>query len=126
MFSRVWIFFGALLGAIGVAAGAYGRHGALDPVGREMFSIGVDYQLWHALALFAVAWLSERYVGVSRWAVQAVGIAFLLGVILFSGTLYAFGITGIVPIEGAAPAGGFLMIGGWSVIALVAVLGRAR
>ncbi len=124
--SRVWIFFGGLLGAVAVAAGAYGRHGVLEPAGREMFAIAVDYQLWHALALLAVAWLGGRLVGASRLMAHVAGAAFLLGVILFSGTLYLFGLTGVVPLEGAAPAGGFMMIGGWIALALAGILGRTR
>lgn len=124
--SRVWIVLGGLLGALGVAAGAYGRHGALEPAGREMVAIAVDYQLWHALALLAAAWLGGRFVGVSGWLAHAAGAAFLFGVILFSGTLYVFGLTGAVPVEGAAPAGGLLMIGGWIFLALAGILGRTR
>lgn len=124
--SRVWIFFGGLLGAVGVAAGAYGRHGVLEPAGREMFAIAVDYQLWHALALLAAAWLGGRLVGTSGFLAHVAGAAFLLGVILFSGTLYLFGLTGVVPLRGAAPVGGFLMIGGWIALALAGILGRTR
>jgi len=124
--SRVWIFFGGVLGALGVAAGAYGRHGVLEPAGREMFAIAVEYQLWHALALLAAAWLGGRFVGASAVLAHVAGLTFLLGIILFSGTLYFFGLTGVVPLEGAAPAGGFLMIAGWIALALSGILGRTR
>jgi uncharacterized membrane protein YgdD (TMEM256/DUF423 family) len=115
--ARLWLGLAALFGLLSVIAGAYGRHGTLEPAGREMFAIAVQYQLAHALALLAVAWLASR--GTSGWrsAVNLSGAAFALGIVLFSGTLYWFGITGLVPVEGAAPAGGYLFMVGWLALA---------
>ena len=62
---RLWLFLGALNALLSVAAGAYGRHGALEPAGREMFGIAAQYQMTHGLALLAVAWLASRTDG--RW-----------------------------------------------------------
>jgi uncharacterized membrane protein YgdD (TMEM256/DUF423 family) len=112
--ARLWLFLGALNALIAVAAGAYGRHGALDPAAREMFAIAVQYQIAHALALLAVAWLAARDGGARLLSVPNVaGAAFTLGILLFSGSLFWFGLYGLVPVEGAAPTGGFLMMAGW-------------
>jgi uncharacterized membrane protein YgdD (TMEM256/DUF423 family) len=112
--ARLWLFLGALNALISVAAGAYGRHGALDPGGREMFAIAVQYQMAHALALLAVAWLAGRESGTRLLsASNLAGAAFSLGILLFSGSLFWFGLFGLVPVGGAAPAGGFLMMAGW-------------
>jgi uncharacterized membrane protein YgdD (TMEM256/DUF423 family) len=113
-----------LNGLVAVAAGAYGWH-ALggDDGARTMFEIGVQYQMAHALALLAVAWLASREEGRRRIPVHIAGAAFTLGSILFSGTLYAFGLTGLVSIEGAAPAGGFLLMIGWLALMWTAVRG---
>ncbi len=112
--ARLWLFLGALNALISVAAGAYGRHGALDPAGREMFAIAVQYQMVHALALLAVAWLASRCDCCRLLTIPNVaGGAFTLGILLFSGSLFWFGLYGLVPVEGAAPAGGFLMMAGW-------------
>lgn len=118
--SRLWLLLGALNALLSVAAGAYGRHGAMEPTGREMFGIASQYQMTHGLALLAVAWLASRGGG-WRSAASIAGAAFALGIVLFSGTLYAFGVTGLVPVEGAAPAGGFLMMAGWLALVCGAV-----
>lgn len=108
-----------------VAAGAYGRHGALDPAGREMFAVAVQYQMAHALALLAVAWLAARNGGGRLAAApNLAGAAFAVGILLFSGSLYTFGLTGLVPVEGAAPAGGFLLMAGWLALMWEAVRPR--
>jgi uncharacterized membrane protein YgdD (TMEM256/DUF423 family) len=111
--SRLWLFIGALNGLVAVAAGAYGRHGALDPAGREMFGIASQYQITHGLALLAVAWLASRHEGGRPTASNLAGAAFTLGILLFSGSLYWFGLSGLVPVRGAAPTGGFLLMFGW-------------
>ena len=110
-------------GAIAVAAGAYGHHGLdADDVAREAFMTGVQYQMWHALALLAAAWLSESSGSRRRWALGAATF-FVLGTLLFSGTLYIFGATGDVPVAGAAPAGGIAFIAGWLLLAVAALWG---
>lgn len=90
-----------------------------------MFAIASQYQMTHALALLAVAWLASRTARVSQWPVVLIGIAFTIGIILFSGSLYWFGVTGLIPVEGLAPAGGWLLILGWTGMILVAVRGLA-
>lgn len=122
--SRLWLFLGALNGLISVAAGAYGRHGALEPAGREMFTIASQYQMAHGLALLAVAWLASREPAGRRLSVSTVaGAGFALGIVLFCGSLYAFGVTGLVPVTGAAPAGGWLMMAGWLALMWAAIRG---
>jgi uncharacterized membrane protein YgdD (TMEM256/DUF423 family) len=114
--SGIWLIIAGFFGATGVGAGAYGWH-SLDENEqvRQIFMMGVDYQMWHALALLGVAWLASRpEMNSSRLPLFA-GIGFSLGIILFSGTLYMFALNGVVPVEGAAPAGGWLMIAGWLV-----------
>lgn len=123
--ARLWLFIGALNALVSVAAGAYGRHGALDPAGREMFAIAVQYQMAHALALLAVAWLAARCDGCRLFTIPNVaGAAFTLGILLFSGSLFWFGLYGLVPVEGTAPAGGFLMMAGWLALMWYAIRPR--
>ncbi len=122
---RVWLFLGALNGLIAVGAGAYGRHGPFDDYSREMFAIGAEYQLGHGLALIAVAWLAARAESCRRLMLAA-GVAFTLGIVLFSGTLYWFAITRTLPFAGAAPAGGILLMAGWLCLMIEAVRGPWR
>lgn len=117
----LWLFLGALNGLVAVAAGAYGWH-ALggDEGARKMFELGVQYQMGHALALLGVAWLATRFEGRRKIPVHLAGAGFTLGIVLFSGTLYAFGLTGLVPVEGAAPLGGMLLMIGWAALMWIA------
>ena len=113
----LWLIIGGLNGLIAVGAGAYGWHslGGDDAV-REIFMMGVSYQIWHALAVLAVALLAARpELGHSRLPSLA-GLCFALGIITFSGSLYAYTLLGYIPVTGAAPLGGFLLIAGWGLI----------
>jgi len=78
-----------------------------------MFGIAAHYQMAHALAVLAVAWLASRHEGGWLTAPNASGAAFTIGILLFSGSLYWFGLTGLVPLKGSAPTGGFLLMFGW-------------
>jgi len=123
----LWLFLGGLNGLLAVAAGAYGWHRlGGDEGARKMFEIGAQYQMGHALALLAVAWLATTRSGRALVPVHVAGAAFTLGIILFSGTLYAFGLFAVVPVEGAAPVGGALLMIGWLALMWIAVRGRLR
>ncbi|NQU60718.1 MAG: DUF423 domain-containing protein [Rhodospirillales bacterium] len=117
-----WLVVAALSGLIAVVAGAHGAHGLDGPKNQvDGFNIGVQYHMWHSLALIGVAWLAEarkgmaaaRYANVSGWL-------FVAGIVFFSGSLYFYGITGNVPFSGSAPIGGYAQIGGWAVLAFAA------
>ena len=110
----LWLIIGGINGLIAVGAGAYGWHslGADDAV-REIFMMGVNYQMWHALALLAIGLLAARTEQAGSWPSIAAGLGFSTGIILFSGSLYAYGILGYVPLDGAAPVGGWLLMAGW-------------
>ncbi|MBC8268940.1 MAG: DUF423 domain-containing protein [Rhodospirillaceae bacterium] len=112
--SGLWLIVAGFFGATSVGAGAYGWHslGENDSI-RQIFMMGVDYQMWHALALIGVSWIaSQDPFKASRLPLLA-GLSFSLGIILFSGTLYLYALIGYVPVEGAAPVGGWLMMAGW-------------
>ena len=117
---RHWIVLAALNGMIAVAAGAYGAHGLADEPDYlvRSFNTGVDYHMWHALALLGVGWLVDRTRG--ALAARLAGLAFVLGILLFSGSLYIFGITGDIPFSGSAPAGGITLMAGWALTAVSA------
>jgi uncharacterized membrane protein YgdD (TMEM256/DUF423 family) len=121
--ARWWLVLGALNGFVAVGAGAYGWHSLTvdDSALRDVFAVGVDYQMWHALALFAVAWMAVRRPGAV--APHLAGIAFVAGIVLFSGSLYAMGLTGTMPVAGAAPAGGVCLMAGWAALAWAALRG---
>lgn len=121
--SRLWMVLAGLNGAIAVGMGAYGAHGfddAPEYLARS-FNTGVQYHLWHALALVAVAWLASYTDGLLT---RLSGAAFMSGIILFCGTLYIFGATGDLPMAGLAPAGGISLMAAWALLALAALRSR--
>lgn len=123
---RVWILLAALGGALAVALGAYGAHALVAPPGRvEMFRTAVSYQMWHVLALLAAAWLRPAQgPALAVRLADLAGALFTAGTILFSGSLYAIGLTGRAPVPMAAPAGGLALIGGWLALAACGLLRR--
>ncbi len=120
---RVFFGVGAVLGAVGVGAGAFGAHALRTRLAPEMlavFETGVRYHLMHALALLAVGWAAARWPGP---AVTAAGWLFVAGILLFSGSLYALALTGVRTLGLVTPVGGVAFILGW--IALVWAAWRA-
>jgi len=116
--------WGAFLGALSVALGAFGAHGLkklVEPETVNSFETGVRYQFYHAIALFLVAILFEKSpTKLLSWA----GYSFLAGILLFSGSLYlltAFKATDTVGLSGIGiitPFGGLFFILGWVLIFL--------
>jgi uncharacterized membrane protein YgdD (TMEM256/DUF423 family) len=121
---RIWLFMGALNGALAVTLGAAGAH-ALDPsladATRATFETAVRYHFIHALALIAIAALSPHFspdTGGRRLA--AAGAALTIGIALFCGGLYALSVFGIAAGARIAPAGGLMLIAGWLLLASAA------
>ncbi|MEE8226057.1 MAG: DUF423 domain-containing protein [Kiloniellales bacterium] len=115
---RLWLCAGAANGFVSVAVGAFSAHSPLEPVTRQAMGwieTGVDYQMAHALALLAVAWLEGRLTGRGLWTTVA-GWSFLAGTILFSGTLYVMALTGVTAIGAAVPVGGAAFLVGWAAL----------
>jgi uncharacterized membrane protein YgdD (TMEM256/DUF423 family) len=110
---RLFLRLGAASALIAVAAGAFGAH-ALRlrlPAGRLLvFDTAARYQMYHALALLAVAWAGARWPGV--WPARA-GWSFLVGTLLFSGSLYALALTGDGWLGAITPLGGAAFLAGW-------------
>lgn len=114
-----FLLTGSALGALAVILGAFGAHGLKEIVPAEtvsVFQTGVQYQMYHAIALLAVAIIYERYANkLITWA----GNCFLTGIILFSGSLYiltaikATGTVGLTGIGAVTPIGGLFFIAGW-------------
>jgi uncharacterized membrane protein YgdD (TMEM256/DUF423 family) len=124
MSSKFWIAAGAVLAAVAVTAGAVGTHVLKETLelpesDLETYDIAVRYQMYHALALLLVGSLAARQP--SRW-LSAAAALFLLGIVLFSGGLYAWLASGVTMFVQVVPLGGFAWIVGWLVLALGAAL----
>lgn len=133
-----WFQLGAVMGFLSVAMGAFGAHGlrgrvlaeapapaaeggrrAVTPERRlEVFETGARYNAYHALALVALG-LLVMYAGPSA-AANVAGWAFLAGIVIFSGSLYALGFTGLGVLGAITPIGGVALLIGWAALALAA------
>jgi len=110
---RLFFSIGCALGFSGVALGAFGAHALKARLAPEMlatFEVGVRYQLTHALALLAVAWACTRWPGKPA---QASGWLFVIGTLLFSGSLYALSLTDVRGLGLVTPFGGMALLTGW-------------
>ena len=116
--SRTFALAGALSAFVAVAAGAFGAHALrsrLAPDLLAVFETAARYQMYHALALLAVAWAATRWPGVP---IHAAGWLFIGGTLLFSGSLYLLALTGVRWLGAVTPLGGLLFLAGWAALAV--------
>ncbi len=121
---RLFFALGALIAGLAVAAGAFGAHGLSDRVAPDMLAIfetGARYQMYHGLALLAVAWAAARWPG---GGTTMAGWLFVGGVVLFSGSLYALALSGVRALGAITPVGGVAFVAGWLALGLAALRGR--
>ncbi|BBA79236.1 hypothetical protein RGRSB_0688 [cyanobacterium endosymbiont of Rhopalodia gibberula] len=106
---------GTVLAGLGVAGGAFARHSLknrLSDHALDIFETGIKYQMYHSLALLLVVLLftvQENSPSSLLWA----GYGFLVGILIFSGSLYALSLTGIKWLGVITPIGGLAFIVGW-------------
>ena len=118
---KPFLLVGAVFGFLGVAIGAFGAHGLRNRLPPEMlavFEIGVRYQMYHALALLAVA-AAIGTIGTARLLLFA-GYAFVAGIVIFSGSLYALALTGTTTFGAITPIGGLALLIGWACLVVYA------
>ena len=121
-----FLLLAALSGFMAVALGAFGAHGLKNVASAEMiaiFNLGVEYQFYHTFALIAVAfaghWLKSRLLD---WA----GYLFMLGIVLFSGSLYLYALLGTKWNGPITPLGGVCFLLGWLFIAVAVWKNRVK
>ncbi len=127
MDGKWWLVLGALLGLLAVACGAFGAHGletqlsnsGMDAATQakllDNWDVGAKYQMYHALALLAAGIIGGRHP--SR-ILHTAGILFCLGVLVFSGGLYVYVLSGLRAWAMIVPLGGVAMMGGWLALAI--------
>ncbi|MFC1481153.1 DUF423 domain-containing protein [Candidatus Neomarinimicrobiota bacterium] len=114
-----WIVCGAFLAMLGVALGAFGSHGLRDRVDGDLimvFETGVRYQMYHALAILIVG-LGQKVLTASKW-LSLVPWLFLVGIVIFSGSLYLLVLLDKRWLGALTPLGGLAMIAGWIALML--------
>jgi uncharacterized membrane protein YgdD (TMEM256/DUF423 family) len=119
---RTFLLIGAVLGFLGVAAGAFGAHALRSRLAPEMlavFETGVRYHMYHTLALLIVA-AAVGQMGKAHLLVIS-GWSFVAGIVLFSGSLYALALTGVGILGAITPLGGVLFLVGWTSLAVFAI-----
>ncbi|HEY7289727.1 MAG TPA: DUF423 domain-containing protein [Vicinamibacterales bacterium] len=118
--ARTFLLLGAIFGFLAVALGAFGAHALKSRLSAELlavFETAVRYQMYHAIALILTALLMARSDG---WLLSWAGWCFTVGVVLFSGSLYALALSGVTVLGAITPLGGLAFLAGWACLALYA------
>ncbi|MDF5718043.1 MAG: DUF423 domain-containing protein [Rhizonema sp. NSF051] len=120
--TQLFLSLAAILGGLSVGAGAFASHALREKMSErslEIFETGARYQMYHALALLLVAVLLSRTESPPLTLV-ATGWLFIIGIIIFSGSLYALSLTGVKFLGAITPLGGAAFIAGWGALAFAA------
>ena len=113
---RFFFTSGAVAALIGVALGAFGAHSLRTKLSPEMlgiFEVGVRYQMYHAFGLIAVAWAMVRWPEAN---LNGAGWAFIVGIVIFSGSLYLLSATDARWLGAITPIGGLAFLLGWAIL----------
>lgn len=119
---KIFIVIGAINAFLAVALGAFGAHGLadkLEPKYLDIWKTGVTYQMFHALGILAVAMLLGRVPGSSLFSWT--GWLMLIGIILFSGSLYVLSLTKINILGAITPLGGLCFLAAWVLMVIGAL-----
>ncbi|MBI1802977.1 MAG: DUF423 domain-containing protein [Ignavibacteriae bacterium] len=111
--TRLVVVLAALSAFIAVVLGAFAAHALKEKLSPDLFNaweVGVRYHMYHALGLFAVAWAIAQF---PNSPVSVAGWLFIVGTILFSGSLYALSLSGIRWLGAITPVGGVCFLAGW-------------
>ncbi|NOX08086.1 MAG: DUF423 domain-containing protein [Gammaproteobacteria bacterium] len=123
LLSRLFLSLGAASAMLAVILGAFGAHGLrgkLDPSLFNAFQTGVEYQMYHALALVMVGILFGQ-CPTAGWRLRWSGYLFTTGIILFSGSLYVLAVSGMRWLGMITPLGGVCFIGAWLLLLIYAM-----
>ena len=111
---KIWLFLAAFFGFLSVALGALGAHSLkniLDEYGKSVYEKAVLYQMFHSMAFFAVGVLQHLFKEIPF---SPAGFGFLIGILLFSGSLYVLAISGLKWLGAITPIGGLSFLFGWA------------
>jgi uncharacterized membrane protein YgdD (TMEM256/DUF423 family) len=121
--AKLFVTLGALAAALGVALGAFGAHALKARLSADMLAVwqtAVQYHLWHALGLVAIGLLAQHLP--ASVPVRVAGWLMLVGIVLFSGSLYALALSGTRWLGAITPFGGACFILGWLVLAVALLI----
>lgn len=122
--NRQWIVLGSLSACLAVAAGAFGAHalkGSFGPEALVTWETAARYQMYHALAMLAVGLAAQA---LRTTSLRVAGLLFLVGTLVFSGSLYALVLTGERWLGAITPIGGLALMAGWLAFGWAVIRGR--
>lgn len=116
--NNLFLVLAGVNGFLAVALGAFAAHGLKNILGPDLlatFQTGVQYHMYHTLALLAVGILALQFPGQS--GLRIAGYLFLAGILIFSGSLYVLALSGIRWLGAITPIGGVAFLAGWAMLA---------
>ena len=116
MNSNVLLAAGAVSAALSVLAGTFASHALKDAISPEMLTIfdtASRYQMYHAFGLFVAAWVASRRPDNRQNGFLIAGLLFMVGTILFCGSLYILVLTDGSWVTTLTPPGGISFLAGW-------------
>ena len=116
--SKLFITLAAINGFLAVSLGAFAAHGLSSRLSEQLlanFQTGVQYHMYHALALAGVGILSLQFPGSA--ALRYSGLLFLTGIVIFSGSLYVLALSGVRWLGAITPVGGVAFLAAWGALA---------
>jgi len=122
--AKFWFLLAGIFGFLSVALGAFGAHSLkniLDDYGKSIYEKAVLYQMFHTMALFAVG-VMQHFDKETSFSMA--GWGFLIGIILFSGSLYLLAGTGMKWLGAITPVGGVAFLFGWFWLVWSIIKGR--
>ncbi|EGL13382.1 MULTISPECIES: DUF423 domain-containing protein [Paenibacillus] len=120
---RLFMMLGSINMFLAVALGAFGAHMLKTKISADMLAVyqtGVQYHMIHAVGLIAIGLAADRLTQ-NQSLVNASGWAILIGIILFSGSLYVLSLSGIKVLGAITPFGGVAFLAGWVMLAIAAM-----
>ncbi len=122
MLGQIFMAAAAILAGLSVAAGAFATHALKEKLTENaliIFEKGAKYQMYHALALLLVALLILNNSTAPTY-LNIAGFAFIVGIVIFSGSLYVLSLSGIKWLGAITPIGGAAFLIGWGSLAIAA------
>jgi uncharacterized membrane protein YgdD (TMEM256/DUF423 family) len=114
---KQFLSIASILGFLSVALGAFGAHAIKERIPADMLDVyktGVQYQVYHTLAIFGIALLLKFFPDNRMFTLS--GWFFLVGIIVFSGSLYGLSLSGIKVLGAITPIGGLCFLTGWALL----------
>jgi uncharacterized membrane protein YgdD (TMEM256/DUF423 family) len=115
---KLFLILASLNGFLAVSLGAFAAHGLSNRLSEQLlatFQTGVQYHMYHTLALVGIGILSLHYPG--SVALRTSGLMFLAGMVIFSGSLYVLALSGIRWLGAITPIGGLAFLAAWGALA---------